>query len=157
LALGPYGWLQVANFILFGLLLITFAAGLHREIVAGKWAQAGPTLLIVAGLALVLSGFKTDPHLSNGPQTIPGWIHGLAFFLLLGTLLPSFFVIWRRLRQDSRWRGYDGYSLISGVLALLTIFLPQIGFYLFLVLILTWIEIMAMRLWILAGRPATQP
>jgi hypothetical protein len=61
--------------------------------------------------------------------------------------------MWRRLRQDSRWRGYDGYSLISGVLALLTFFLPQIGFYLFLVLILTWIEVMAIRLWILAGRP----
>ena len=153
LALGPYGWLQVANFVLFGLLLIAFAVGLDREIVAGKWAKAGPTLLIVAGIALVLCGFKTDPHLANGPQTISGWIHTLGFFLLLGSLLPAIFVLWRRLRQDTRWRGYDSYSLVTGVLALATVFLPQIGFYLCLLVTLTWIGIIAIRLWTLSGRP----
>src|SRR3712207_5537340 len=30
LALGPYGWLQVLNFILFGILVISFGLGLHR-------------------------------------------------------------------------------------------------------------------------------
>lgn len=147
LALGPYGWLQVANFVLFGLSLVVFAVGLHREIVGGKWAKVGPTLLIAAGMGLVLCGFKTDPHLANGPQTLSGWIHALAFFLLVGSIIPSFFVMWRRLQRDSRWRGYDWYTLISGVLALFTFFLPQIGFYLFLAVILTWMEIMAMRLW----------
>lgn len=150
LALGPYGWLQVANFVLFGLLLIVFAVGLHRDIVGGKWAKAGPLLLITAGIALVLCGFKTDPHLANGPQTIQGWIHGLAFFLLVGSIIPAFFVMWRRLQKDSRWRGYDWYTLISGVLALFAFFLPGVGFYFFLAVILTWIEVMAMRLWSLS-------
>ncbi len=27
-ALGPYGWLQIANFVIFGLLMLVFAAGL---------------------------------------------------------------------------------------------------------------------------------
>jgi hypothetical protein len=152
LALGPYGWLQVVNFVLFGLLLIAFAVGLDREIVAGKWAKLGPTLLSVAGIALVFCGFKTDPHLASGPQTIAGWMHTLGFFLLLGSLLPTFFVIGRRLRKDARWRGYDGYSLVTGVLALGTVFLSQVGFYLSLFLILAWIEVIAMRLWALSGQ-----
>ena len=151
LALGPYGWLQVVNFVIFGLLLIAFAVGLHREIVGGRWAKAGPLLLITAGIALVLCGFKTDPHLANGPQTIQGWIHGLAFFLLVGSIIPSFFVMWLRLRKDSRWRGFDWYTLISGVLALFAFFLPGVGFYVFLAVILTWIEVMAIRLWNLLG------
>lgn len=155
LALGPYGWLQVANFVLFGLLLIAFAIGLHREIRAGKWAWIGPALLMVAGVALVLCGFKTDPHLANGPQTIPGWIHTLAFFLLLGSLIPSFFFFWRRLRKDPRWPGYDWYALISGVLALITFLLPRVGFYISLIVMLAWIEVMALRLWVISGESAS--
>lgn len=133
LALGPYGWLQVINFVLFGFLLITFARGLHRELRPRKWALVSPALLIVAGSALILCGFKTDPHLANGPQTIHGWIHTIAFFLLLGSLIPSFFFSWPLLRKEPRWRGYNWYALISGVLALSTFFLPQVGFYISLI------------------------
>jgi hypothetical protein len=51
LALGPYGWLQVANFVLFGLLLLVFAMGFHRGVEAGRagrGAIAGPALLAAA-------------------------------------------------------------------------------------------------------------
>ena len=155
LALGPYGWLQVANFILFGLLLIMFAIGLQRELRARKWELVGPGLLMVAGIASILCGFKTDPDLSKGPQTISSWIHTIAFFLLLGSLVPSFFFFWRLLRKDPRWRGYDWYALISGVLALITFFLPQVGFYISLLVMLTWIEVMALRLWVISGQSAS--
>jgi len=155
LALGPYGWLQVANFVIFGLLLILFAIGLHREINAARWAIVGPALLILAGTALVLCGFKTDPHLANGPQTISGWIHALAFFLLIGSLMPSFFFMWRRLQNDPRWQGYDWYALVSGILALITFFIPGVGFYLSLLVMLMWIEVMALRLLSISGQLAT--
>lgn len=36
LALGPCGWLQVLNFVLFGVLLIFFALGLHRGWSGGR-------------------------------------------------------------------------------------------------------------------------
>ena len=153
LALGPYGWLQVANFVLFGLLLIAFAVGLHRGVAAGRGATIGPALLGVAGSALVLAGFKTDPHLAVGPQTLHGWIHALAFFLLIGSMLPSLFALWWRLRKDARWRGYDWYALVTGVLAVVSFFVPRVGFYVFLAMILTWIVVMALRLWDLSGRP----
>jgi hypothetical protein len=154
LALGPYGWLQVANFILFGFLLITFAIGLQRELPAKKWALVSPALLVVAGIALIFCGFKTDPHLADGPRTIQGWIHTVAFFLLLGSLIPSIFFFWRLLRKDPRWRGYDWYALISGVLALVTFPLPGVGFYISLIVMLTWIEVMALRLWVISGQSA---
>lgn len=154
LALGPYGWLQVVNFILFGFSLIMFAIGLQRELRARKWELVGPVLLMVAGIASILCGFKTDPDLSIGPQTISSWIHTIAFFLLLGSLIPSFFFFWRLLRKDPRWQGYDWYALISGVLALITFFLPQVGFYLSLIVMLTWIEVMALRLWVISGQSA---
>jgi hypothetical protein len=62
LALGPLGWLQVLNFAFFGLSLIVFALGLHRGVASsGRISWAGPAFLAIAGIALVLSAFKTDP------------------------------------------------------------------------------------------------
>lgn len=56
LANGPYGWLQVANFVLTGLCVVAFAAGLRR---AGAPAAR---LIGVYGASLVAAGaFRADP------------------------------------------------------------------------------------------------
>jgi hypothetical protein len=94
LALGPYGWLQVANFVFFGLCLISFGFRLHRGVRAnGRGSWAGPALIIVAGFAMVLLGFKTEPSTSQPPQTLHGWIHALAFFVVALSMLAAFFVL----------------------------------------------------------------
>jgi Protein of unknown function (DUF998) len=154
LALGPLGWLQVLNFILFGLALMVFAVGLHRGVAArARGSVIGPVLLMVAGVALVLSAFKTDPSLSGGPQTWHGLIHGLAFLLLVLSLLLSFLLLWWRLRRDPRWRGYDLYTIITAVLYVVLFFrsASQWAFYLFLAVVLAWVEVMAIRLRSVAG------
>jgi hypothetical protein len=158
LALGPLGWLQVANFVLFGFTLIAFAVGIHRGVArGGRGSSVGPALLILAGVAMVLAGFKTDPDLSGGPQTWHGLIHGLAYFLFVFSLLPSFFFLWWRLRRDPLWRGYSLYTLITGVLYALLFLRPEpVAFYLFLALILVWIEVMAIRLRSIVGGVSLQ-
>jgi hypothetical protein len=147
LALGPYGWLQVINFILFGLLVMAFAFGLHRR-VSGKSAKIGTGLLMLAGVALVFLGFKTDPELlSTGPRTLSGWIHGLAFVLLTLSLLLTFFLMGWGLRKDPLWRSYGLYSLATGVVFVVGSFIPgKIGTYVFLSVILVWMFVMALRL-----------
>lgn len=149
LALGPLGWLQVLNFILFGLALMVFAVGLHRGVAARvRGSVIGPALLVVAGVALVLAAFKTDPSLSGGPQSWHSLIHGLAFVLLVLSLLLSFLLLWWRLRRDPLWRGYDLYTIITAVLYVVLFFLSasQWAFYLFLGVVLVWVEVMAIRL-----------
>lgn len=148
LALGPLGWVQVANFVLFGLMLVAFAVGLHRGVArGGRGSSVGPALLVLAGAAMVLAGFKTDPDISGGPQTWHGLIHGLAYLLFVFSLLPSFFFLWWRLRRDPLWRGYGLYTLITGIMYVLLFFRPEpVAFYLFLALILVWIEVVAIRL-----------
>jgi Protein of unknown function (DUF998) len=149
LALGPLGWLQVLNFIQFGLALMVFAVGLHHGVAARvRGSVIGPVLLVVAGVALVLSAFKTDPSLSGGPQSWHGLIHGLAFLLLVLSLLLSFLLLLWRLRRDPLWRGYDLYTIITAVLYVLLFFLSasQWVFYLFLAVVLAWVEVMAIRL-----------
>jgi hypothetical protein len=73
-ALGPYGWLQVANFVIFGLLMLVFAAGLWRAAKARGWSRVGPVLMFVAGVALLILGFfKTD---RPGAESFSGTMHG---------------------------------------------------------------------------------
>jgi Protein of unknown function (DUF998) len=149
LALGPLGWLQVLNFTFFGLTLIFFALGLHREVASrGRLSWAGPALLVVSGVALVLAAFKTDPHLMDGPQTWHGAIHFLAFILLVLSFLLSLFFWWRRLRRDPPWRGYASYTLITALMYIVLLFVStwQWGFYLFLGVVLAWVEVMAIHL-----------
>src|SRR6185437_1615656 len=78
LALGPGGWVQVANFLVCGSLVLLFAIGL------GTRALAASILFGVFGVLLLVAGiFKTDPVLGYPPgaseaQTREGTIHAIA-------------------------------------------------------------------------------
>jgi hypothetical protein len=152
LALGPYGWAQVANFVISGLLLMVFSTGLFFGAADGRGSRTGPTLLFVAGAAMALMGFETDPPIrSTGPQTLHNSIHDLAFALFVLALLPALFFLWRRFRGDVLWRGHARYTLVTGVLATSLLFLPSVAYYLFIAVVLAWFEITAARLWRLSG------
>ena len=146
LALGSYGWIQVLNFVVSGLLLMLLAVGLHTG-VDGRGARVGPVLLLIAGAAMALMGFETDPIFREGPRTLHGWIHDLAFALFVLALLPSLFFLWRRFRKDAPWRNHARYTLVTGVIAALLISLPGVTYYLFVVVVLVWMEATAIRLW----------
>ncbi len=147
LALGPYGWAQNASFVLSGTLLMLFAAGLHHGATGGRGSWIGPALLCVAGAAMALMGFETDPIQSTGPRTLHNLIHDLAFALFVLALLPSFFFLWRRFRKEVPWRNHARYTLATGVIAALLISLPGVAYYLFVVVVLVWMEATAIRLW----------
>ena len=148
LALGPYGAAQTANFVTSGFLLCLFALGLHLEITTGRTSAApGSLLLFVAGMAMALLGFGTDPIERAGPRSSHGLIHDSAFVVFVLAFLAALFLLWWGLRRDARWRGYARYTLATGMLAVLLISLPGVAYYLFLVALLAWIEVTALRLW----------
>jgi hypothetical protein len=146
LALGPYGSLQVANFVVSGILLMLFAPGLHLRTTNERASRIGPGLLFVAGMAMALMGFETDPILRVGPRTLHGLIHDLAFALFVVAMLGAVFSLWRRFEKDPRWHGHARYTLVTGVLAILFLLLPGVAYYLFVLTLLGWIEGTAIRL-----------
>jgi hypothetical protein len=147
LALGPYGWAQALNFALSGILLALFAAGLHLEAKGGRGSWTGSALLFIAGAAMALMGFETDPIRRTGPRTPHGLIHDLAFVLFVLALLPAFYFLWRRFREDPVWRGHARYTLATGMIATLLLLLPGVAYYLFIVVVLVWISITGVKLW----------
>jgi hypothetical protein len=147
LALGPYGWAQTLNFVLSGILLALFAAGLHLGATGGHGSRTGPALLLTAGVAMTLMGFETDPIRRTGPRTLHGLVHDLAFALFVLTLLPAFFFLWRRFGEDPAWRGHARYTLATGTIATLLLLLPGVAYYLFIFVVLVWISVTGARLW----------
>ena len=64
LALGDLGWVQIANFIVAGVLMLVFAFGARRSLVDGPGRTWAPVLFGIYGLGLVLGGaFTAEPAL----------------------------------------------------------------------------------------------
>jgi hypothetical protein len=95
---------------------------------------------------MALMGFETDPIRRTGPRTLHGWVHDLAFILFALALLAAFLFLWRRLDKDRLWRDHARYTVVSGLLAALLLFLPGAAYYLFLLVVLVWFEVTALRL-----------
>ena len=118
------GWIQIANFLICGLLVFCFALGLRQVFRSGKGAVLGPLLLGIFGLSLLIAGFfVTDPSLgyyppgtSSSTHTLHGTIHGANAPLAFGSLALTIFVLAWRFASDRQWRGWALYSLISGIL-----------------------------------------
>ena len=124
LSQSDQGWMQIANFLICGVLVLCFALGLRQVLRSGKGAVWGPLLLGIFGLSLLIAGlFVTDPSLgyyppgtSSSTHTLHGTIHGTNAPLAFGSLTIAIFVLARRFASDRQWRGWALYSLVSGIL-----------------------------------------
>ena len=126
LSLSDQGWMQVANFLVCGILTLVFAVGLRQVLQTGRGSVWGPLLLGIFSVALIVAGlFVTDPGLGyppgthgSGPQTLHGTIHGLAGLIAFSSLPIASFVMARRFAGDPNWKGWALYSVVTGVLVL---------------------------------------
>jgi len=73
LSLGSLGWVQIANFVVAGLLFMGCAVGLRHALHPGRAGTWGPWMYGVFGLALIAGGvFVSDPSLGFPPGTPDG-------------------------------------------------------------------------------------
>ena len=150
LALGPYGALQDATFVVSGLLLALFSVGLNIVTTDERSLSLGPALLFVAGIAMALMGFESDPIERVGPRSPHGLVHDAAFVVFVLAMLAALFSLWRGFRKHLQWRGHARYTLATGMLVVLLLVLPGVVYYLFIVTLLAWIFVTAVRLWLLS-------
>jgi len=150
LARGPYGWAQVATFVVTGLLIVILAVAVRDQLPHRRMSSFAVVLLALLGVALMLAAFRIDtPMLSGGnPNTWNGWVHGIAFLLIiaLGVLAPLTMAL--AVRSDPSWRPTALVSLAAAALFVVFLLLPW-GNASFLMAILTlfaWIAMVAARL-----------
>ena len=126
LANGEYGWIQIANFILTGLMVIAFAVGLRRALTPGPGARWAPRLTAAYGASLVVAGiFRADPALGfpvgtpegSTPVSWHGMLHFTAAAVGFSCLAIACFVVARRYAAEHRRRWATG-SRVTGAVFL---------------------------------------
>ncbi|GAA5039030.1 hypothetical protein HNP84_003466 [Thermocatellispora tengchongensis] len=115
---GPLGWLQIANFVLAGVLMIAGAAGLRRALhgtPGGAWA---PRLVRVTGIGMIAAGvFVMDPGdgfpagTPAGPGTL-SW-HGLGHMAAGSISFLALIIACHLLGHHFRRTGRRGHALAS--------------------------------------------
>jgi hypothetical protein len=130
MSLGDLGWIQIANFIVTGLLVIAGAIGLRRLAQADKRLRRGAFLIGIYGLGVLGGGvFVTDPALGfppGTPDTYPQTIswHGLLHFIFgqigfLAVIAASF--VYARYYATNQLRGWAMFSTLIGTIFLFAI------------------------------------
>ena len=161
---GELGWVQVANFILTGVMLVAFSLGLRRALagsVGGTWS---PVLTGVFGLSLVAAGvFRADPALGFPPGTTPGAgavsSHGIVHFAAAGVgflaVAASCFVLARRFsgpgqRRLAVFSRATGVAFLAGFLCVASgagSVAANLAFTAAVVLVFGWLAVVAVHLY----------
>jgi len=147
LALGAYGWIMTVTFILSGFMLTLFASGLRLSLAGSRIALNATTTLSLAGLALAGLAFTTDPTIRSTPATWHGQLHDLSFVLLGVLLMPAMILLGFAFRQSVHWRSLSSYTWLTAFLAVPTFSLKGAAFYVFLLAVLVWSEVLAIHLY----------
>ena len=122
LSLGPGGWVQQLNFIIFGVLVCLSAAGWRAVLAPGRGAVAFPVLRVIAGAGLVMDGlFAQDPSggyppdARTGVPTVHGQVHTLFAMITITALVSGCFVLASRFAAEPGWRRWAVFAVAAGV------------------------------------------
>jgi uncharacterized protein DUF998 len=147
LSLGPWGWVQIANFVIGGLLIVAGAVGVRRRLRTSKGRFWGSLLLGVFGVCQIgVGAFVTDPTRSPTSMTFHGTMH-LAFGGIGFTALMAACFVFVHTFVSLRKTSWALVCAITGLLFLAAFFSAanasqstrNIQFFLNLIFVLAWV------------------
>jgi len=129
LALGSRGFVQIANFIVFGLSILLFAMGVALSFGTTRAGRIGVTLLVIVGICMVAAGvFVIDPVPASGLTFRPAAIgprhmsfHSKFHYVvssvafLLAPICAFCFAFADRFAEDATWQAFRRWSLALGI------------------------------------------
>ena len=99
LELMDYGWIQSANFIVYGLFTCAFAMGLRAELHSGAYIALLPLLHVVIAASMVLLGlFIYEPA------------HTYFSIFSAGSIVASLLLFARRFKVSPQWKQWAAYT-----------------------------------------------
>ena len=159
LALTSKGWIETIGFMLMGLMIESFTAGLYLNIKRRRGFGFGIGLLAFFGFGMLVVGtFHTKAV--GAPATFSSNVHTVAADCVLGFFPIALAVMLPSIKNDRRWHRMFRYTVITGVIALLMAvcqpFLPDdfrfFGLYERIMVLnaITWLGTFAVRLLVLS-------
>ena len=122
LAIGERGWIQQADFIMVGILMLAYAFGLNSALAAYGGSFWAPFLVGIYAIGLIGAGiFVTDntglPRNMPAPQKrdVRGAIHDLCSLIVFIPLFIACFVFANLFASSGSWE-WQLYSIATGIL-----------------------------------------
>jgi hypothetical protein len=115
LSLGQLGWIQIANFVVTGALLVGCAVGLRHVLHRGRGGTWGPWLVGAFGAGLILAGVLVTDAGAGFPSGAPagapklswhGALHEVGYLVALVSWTAACFVFRGRFATLGRRRGW---------------------------------------------------
>jgi uncharacterized protein DUF998 len=126
LSLSGFGWMQVVNFVVCGLLCLAFTVGFRLNMGSSCLMTVATILFGVFSVCLIVAGlFSTDPHLGYPPgvpagrTTTHGTIHGIAGLLDFVSIAAVAILMGFYFAREQSWRRWSAPSILIGVLILM--------------------------------------
>ena len=124
LSLGPFGWLQQLNFVVFGTLLLASAPAWRVLLSGARGAGSYPVLTAVSGISLILAGLvPQDPAPGYDPMgldlagpTLPGLVHIAVAGVMVIASTAGLLVLGRHFADNPDWRGWTLYCWVCAIL-----------------------------------------
>jgi hypothetical protein len=156
--------MNFAGFLPYGLLMVAFAAAVHRGIRADAGGWLGPGLLAVYGFAYVgIALAPCDPGCQSATPSVHHRLHLLIGDVVLLTAVLAPFTLYARMLRDPAWRSLGVATLVLPGASWLILELSGLGISgalrqrLWLLLLFVWVELVAIRLLRVGDEPTTQP
>jgi hypothetical protein len=120
---GDHGWIQIANFLVTGALVIAGSVGVRRRLASGKGATWAAVLLALYGIGLIGAGiFIADPGqgfppgvpVDHGGMSRAGVLHFVFGAVGFYALIAACLVFARRFWTQGN-RAWATYSTVSGL------------------------------------------
>ena len=124
LSLGPGGWVQVANFIGFGILGCVAAFAWRPTLAPGIGAVWYPRLRVLAGPAFLGAGLFTPDPGGGFPvgaavpatPTAHALVHNLVSYVSLTVTVAELVILARRFAHEPGWRAWSVAGVTAAVL-----------------------------------------
>ena len=153
LANGDMGWVQIANFVFAGVLVLLGSLAVRRTLRASRGGTWGPLLLALYGIGMLgAAAFVADPAPDFPPGTVTdpgmstiGLMHFVFGAITFYSIIAATFVFARRFweRRQHRWATYSIFTGLTFLLVFSAVASGQSGagimLGLYAVVTLTWI------------------
>lgn len=126
LAVGPYGYVMTLNFVVRGVLSLSFLVGLSAATTLGTRSRLGVALMAVWGVgAFVLAASPTD--ISATETTAHGKLHLLVAFLAFLAAAAGELLLSRHFPEEPRLRPIAGGAQLLAALGAVSVVLLFVG------------------------------
>jgi hypothetical protein len=116
------GWAQIANYAVFGILLLVFFTGLRSQFLQRKSRRVASILLTSWAIGWMLAAFPEDGPPFGEPITWLGYLHGVGFVCIVLFGMTGMVATAVALRRNTAWRGYSAISAIAAAAAFFFLF-----------------------------------